>query len=191
MGRKDKRKKPFIDETKLAAVLPGMLKSAQTLLEFDDFEWKRGDPDALAFGNIIATTMIAAQCTELLLKYKLEREGCSFKKNTHDLDNLYKILGKESKAEIQQKFDEEKLTIKLPTGWDNVESLFLKARKALVYWRYVVNSPNGSATIYPKVLYIAAVSVYKTTPIVGLALTREEVTDPEIKAAIFGEPKSR
>lgn len=189
MNRKNKRNKPIIDETILATVVPGMLMSAKTLLEFDDWEWKKGDPSLLSPGNIVATTMITAQCAELLLKYKVEREGQSFKKNTHDLYNLYKKLKEESKAEIQKKFDEETSTIKLPTGWDSADSIFLKARKALVYWRYVVNSPNASATIHPKIFYVATVSVYKTTPIEGLVLAKD-VSDPAIKAAILGEPQN-
>ena len=138
---------------------------------------------------MIATTMITAQCAELLLKYKIEQEGKSYKKNTHDLYNLYKTLKEESKTAIQNEFDEQKSTIKLPNGWDSAESVFLKACRALVYWRYVVNHTNthNLVTIYPHALYIAAVSVYKTTPIAGLALTKEVVTDPEIKATILGE----
>lgn len=54
--------------------------SAKTLIEFDDFEWKKGDPNTLSLGNMIAITMITAQCTELLLKYKIEREGKRYKK---------------------------------------------------------------------------------------------------------------
>ena len=47
MVRKNKRNKPVIDETKLAGALPGMLTSAKTLIEFGDFEWKKGDRNAL------------------------------------------------------------------------------------------------------------------------------------------------
>ena len=36
MIRKSKKNKPFIDETKLASVVPGMLMSAKTLIEFDE-----------------------------------------------------------------------------------------------------------------------------------------------------------
>ena len=77
MVRKNKQKKPTIDEKKLATVVPGMLMSAKTLIELGD---KEKDSAELSFGNIIATTMITAQCTELLLKYKLEQEQRSYKK---------------------------------------------------------------------------------------------------------------
>ena len=185
--RKNKERKPTIDENKLAAVVPGMLLSAKALIELGE---KEKDSAELAFGNTIATTMITAQCAELLLKYKLEREGRSFKKNTHDLHNLYKALSEESKADIQKNFNEDSLKITLPNGWDSPESVFLKARNALVFWRYVVNHTNrtGLTTIYPDVLYIAAVSVYKTTPIIGVPLTKRKVTDPAIKTAILGKP---
>ena len=188
MVRKKKNKKPTIDEHKLATVVPGMLLSAKALIELGE---KEKDSAELSFGNMIATTMITAQCTELLLKYKLEQEGSSFKNNTHDLYNLYKALKEESKAEIQKNFNQEKSRITLPNGWDSTESVFLKARNALVYWRYVVSVADNSplTTIYPQVLYIAAVSVYKTTPIAGLALTKKKVTDPAIKAAILGNHK--
>ena len=189
MVRKSKQKKPTIDENTLATVVPGMLLSAKALIELGD---KEKDSAELAFGNTIATTMITAQCAELLLKYKLEREGRPYKKNTHDLYNLYKALSEESKAEIQKNFNEEKSRRTLPNGWDSAESVFLKARNALVFWRYVVNLTNrtGLKTIYPHVLYIAAVSVYRTTPIAELVLTKQKVTDPAIKAAIFEKPSS-
>ena len=189
MVRKNKQKKPTIDENKLATVVPGMLISAKTLIELGD---KEKDSAELSFGNIIATTMITAQCTELLLKYKLEQEQRSYKKNTHDLYNLYKALSEESKAEIQKNFNEETSRSTLPNGWDSTESVFLKARNALVYWRYVVNLTNrtGLTTIYPHVLYITAVSVYRTTPIAELVLTKQWITDPAIKAKILGKPLS-
>ena len=78
----------------------------------------------------------------------------------------------------------------LPNGWDSPESVFLKTRNAFVFWRYVVNLNNrtGLTTIYPSVLYIAAVSVYKTTSIIGVPLTKQEVTDPEIMATVLGKP---
>ena len=185
--RKKKQRKPTIDEHKLATVVPGMLLSAKALIELGD---KEKDSAELAFGNTIATTIITAQCAELLLKYKLEQEGRSFKKNTHDLYNLYKALSEESKAEIQKNFNQESSKITLPNGWDSPESVFLKARNALVFWRYIVNLNNrtGFTTIYPSVLYIAAVSVYKTTPIIRVPLTKQEVTDPAIKAAVLGKP---
>ena len=187
--RKNKQKKPTIDETRLATVIPGMLLSAKTLIEFGE---KEKDSADLSLGNMISTIMVTAQCAELLLKYKLEQEGRSFKKNTHDLYNLYKPLSEESKVEIQKHFNQESSTMTLPNGWDSPESVFLKARNALVFWRYVVNRTNrtGLTTIYPHVLYIAAVSVYRTTPIAGLVLTQQEVTDPVIKAEIFGKPLS-
>ena len=152
---------------------------------------KEKDSADLSFGNMIATTMITAQCTELLLKYKLEQEGGSFKNNTHDLYNLYKALKEESKTEIQKNFNQERSSITLPYGWDSTESVFFKARKAFVYWRYVVKVASNSplTTIYPHVLYIAAVSVYKTTPIAGLALTKKKVTDPAIQAAVLRNHK--
>ena len=185
MVRKNKQKKPTIDEKKLASVVPGMLLSAKALIELGD---KEKDSAELYFGNMIATTMITAQCAELLVKYKLEQEGRSFKKSTHDLYNLYKALSEESKAEIQKNFNRESSKITLPNGWDSPESVFLKARKALVYWRYVVNLTNNSplTTIYPYVLYIAALSVYRTTPIAGIVLKKQKVTDPAIKTAILG-----
>ena len=187
MVRKKKNKKPTIDEKKLATVVPGMLLSAKALIELEE---KEKESTELFFGNMIATTMIAAQCAELLLKYKLEQEGRSFKKNTHDLYNLYKILSEESKAEIQKNFNIECLKTTPPNGWESPESVFLKARNAFVFWRYAANLTNstGFTTIYPKALYIAAVSVYRTTPIAGMTLTKQEVTDTAIKAAILGKP---
>ena len=185
--RKNKQRKPTIDENKLATVIPGMLLSAKALIELGE---KEKDSADLSLGNMISTTMVTAQCAELLLKYKLEQEGRPFKKNTHDLYNLYKALSEESKADIQKNFNQESSTMTLPNGWDSPESVFLKTRNALVFWRYIVNLNNrtGLTTIYPSVLYIAAVSVYKTTPIAEVVLTKQKVTDTAIKAAILGKP---
>ena len=133
-------------------------------------------------GTMTAAIIISAQCAELLLKYKIEREGHPIKQ-THDLFNLYETLKTESKAAIQKEFNKQR-TITLPNGWDSVESVFRKARHALVKWRYAVE-PTDQSLIYPHALYIAAVSVYKTTPIQESGITREEVTDPAVKASVF------
>ena len=48
-----------------------------------------------------AAIIISAQCAELLLKYKIEREGFAIEP-THDLYHLYETLKEESKATIQK-----------------------------------------------------------------------------------------
>ena len=181
-NKRSKQNNATIDESKSVALLPGMLMSAKVLIEFGDSEWRKGDPKGLYPGAMTAAIIISAQCAELLLKYKIEREGHPIKQ-THDLFNLYETLEAESKAAIQKEFNKHR-TITLPNGWDSAESVFQKARHALVNWRYAVE-PTDQSLIYPHALYIAAVSIYKTTPIQGSGITRKEVTDPSVKASVF------
>ena len=188
--RKMRQETIVFDEKKLAQVIPGMLKSADELFKFGNTIKDNDTLSVLSFGNTVSTTMITAQCSELLLKYKLQQEGKKIEK-THELYKLFKPLSEESQKEIENNFKAyiSTLTFPLPKGWENVESVFQKANDAFVYWRYIaaVNNPNNELkTIYPYPLYIAALSIYKTTPIANLQFSREEVTDPEIKAAIFG-----
>ena len=180
MRKKKKQNKITIDETKLVAVVPGMLISAKTLIELgNSYDMKNN----VVFGNMISTTMIIAQCLELLLKYKIQQEGKDIEKD-HNLHKLFKTLKDESKVEIQNIFKEETSIMTLPDGWDSVESIFQKAQNAFVHWRYVVSSPQRTETIYPAPLYMAAVSVYKSTPISRLGVDIKEVSDPTIKARV-------
>ena len=188
MARRKRRKKQnkiTIHEIGSVTVLPGMLMSAKKLIEFGDSEWEKGDTKALYPGTMVAAVIISAQCAELLLKYKIEREGHPIKR-THDLYDLYKTLKDESKVAIQKEFDEQASTATLPNGWDSAEAVFKKARNALVNWRYAVE-PTDKRTIYPHPLYIATVSVYKTTSIAKSGVSRKKVTDPAIKASVLSK----
>ena len=53
-----------------------------------------------------------------------------------------------------------------------------------MYWRYVVEINRSNNTIYPYPLLIAALSIYETTPIAYLQLTKEYVIDPDTIASI-------
>ena len=151
MRKKKKQNKIIIDESKMIAVIPGMLKSAKKLIEFGRSHDITSD---IVFGNMVLSTMIIALCAELLLKYKIQREGKDIEKD-HNLYKLFNTLEDESKAEIQKIFDEETSTMTLPNSWDSVESIFQKAQNAFVHWRYVVSSSEGTEIIYPGPLYIA------------------------------------
>ena len=181
---KNKQNKARIIETKLITVMPGMLMSAKTLIVKGDSEWKERDTEGLYPGTWVAAIIISAHCAELLLKYKIEQEGHIINRNTHDLYYLYNLLSTDSKTAIQKKFSEEVLTMTLPTGWTNAESVFEKARNACKDWRYTVEHKDISLT-YLQPLYIAAVSVYKTLPISESRPTLTEVTDPTIIADIL------
>ena len=176
MARKKKQNKVTIDEDKSAALLPGMVMAAKKLIEF----WEK----ELSPGAMAAAIIISAQCAELLLKYKIEREGFAIEP-THDLYDLYKTLKDESKAAIEREFNEQISKMpRPPNGWDSAGSVFEKTRNALVAWRYAVE-PTDQSLIYPCALYIAAISVYRTLPIQGAQGTWKEVTDPEVKASLL------
>lgn len=184
MTTRNKQNHPPINEESIAVLVPGMLMSAKALIEFGSSEWKKEDPEALVPGAIASSIIISGHCAELLLKYKIKREDRTFK-NTHDLYNLYRKLKAESKERIQQEFDELKSAseITLQDGWDSAESVFQKARNASVNWRFV---NKKSLTCDHRALYIAAVSVYKTTSFASRIYSRQKVTDPATKASFFG-----
>ena len=158
-------------ETKCRIILPGMVDSIKRLVECagseqgKDFRW----------GYIISAGILAAHTAELLLKYKIEREGKPFKKDSkHRLYKLYNSLSNESKVRIQEEFDkllsEENVSPDmLPDGWNSAESVFRSANWGYVDWRYVVErkpaKPDQSADLYMRSLYTAVLSVFRTTPL--------------------------
>ena len=182
--RPNKEKKGNIDEIRLVTMLPGMMISAKTLIKNNDSEWKKGDPTGIYPGTMAAAIIISAHCAELLLKYKIKQEGHIINWSSHDLYYLYKTLNADSKAAIQKEFDEQLLTETPPNGWDSAEFVFQKTRDACKNWRYAVE-PGDIPLTYPRGLYIAAASVYKTIPILGFRMTSREVTDPAIKARVL------
>ena len=116
--RRKKRQKPIVfDEKILAQILPGMLKSADELLKFGNTIKDNDNLIAYDFGNIVSTTMIAAQCSELLLKYKLQLEGKQIEP-IHELYELFTSLSKESQKEIENIFQTKKSnkTVPFPKG---------------------------------------------------------------------------
>ena len=186
--------KIVINEELLALIVPGMLKSADDLFVLN--ESAKDDPDLafLSFGSTVSMTIISGQCAELLLKYKIQQEGKVIEP-IHDLHKLFTTLKEESKNEIKDEFGKlkQQLSTSFPDGWDNVESIFQKARHAFVYWRYAVETgqqsgrnESGCNAIFPYPLYIAAFSVYRTTPIVNWTFTKKVVNDPVRKAKLFG-----
>ena len=186
--KKNKQPKENIIETKFVTVIPGMMMSAKALIEKSDLEWNNGD--AKTVGTWIAAVIMSAHCAELLLKYKIEREGHIITRATHDLHYLYKTLNADSKAAIEKEFNEQLSTKTPPNGWESAESVFLKARKTCSDWRFAVQHGDISLT-YLHPLYIAAVSVYKTIPILESSsvlesrLTLTEITNPVIKARVL------
>ena len=182
--RRNKQNKGNIDEIRLVTMLPGMLMSAKTLIENSDSEWKKGDTTGLYPGKLAAAIIMSAHCAELLLKYKIKQEGHIINWSSHDLYYLYKTLNADSKAVIQKEFDGQLLTETPPNGWESAESVFQKTRNACKNWRYAVE-PNNIPLTYPRGLYIAAASVYKSIPILDFRMTPKEVTDPAIKTRVL------
>ena len=132
---------------------------------------------------------------QLLLKYKIEREGKSFERD-HDLYDLYESLKNESKVKIQEEFDKllseaNVLPNDLPNGWNSAESVFKSARQACVEWRYLIETntrrPRQSPDIDIYALYTAVLSVFRTTPLRGSVNTFEtvaieDIPDPDVRA---------
>ena len=176
-----------ITENGLVTMLPGMLMSAKLLtVELD----KEGI-DGLYPGTVAAAVIMRAHCAELLLKYKIKQEEHIINWNSHNLHCLYQTLNADSKAAIQKEYDEQLLLEKPPEDWKSVESVFQKTANACVAWRYAVE-PGNIRLIYPRGLYIAAASVYKTIPIfLKEIVTLEEVTDPARKADVFNYLKDQ
>ena len=132
-------------------------------------------------GIAISGAVLCAHTAELLLKYKLDQEGKTFKPTHDDLYELYLSLSNESKEAIQKDFDELVSQALLPpnglpTGWDSAEAVFKSARCIFTEWRYVIEknpksrkSPVGSLDS----LYTAVLSVLRTTTLGSAMLTRE------------------
>ena len=191
--KKNKQNKARINENKFILIMPGMLMSTKTLIQKSGSEFK--NRDAKAPGTWIAAVIISAQCAELLLKYKVEQEGHILNRSTHDLYHLYRILNTKSKTAIEEEFKGQSSMPSPLDGWESAESVFLKARTACTNWRFAVQHNDISLTDLHS-LYRAAVSVYKTIPILQLGLILEsklnvtEVTDPETRDRVFNFIKS-
>ena len=152
------------NENMCRTVFPGMVDSIRTLIEYSTTE-RGGNFRA---GYINSAVILSAHIAELLLKYKIEREGKSFKK-THNLHELYAKLQVESKNQIQSEFDilvsEANISASdLLPGWNSVEAIFYSARKFSEGWRYLAQRMNYIRDVHPCALYTAVLSVFRTTP---------------------------
>ena len=165
------------NENMCRATFPGMVDSIRTLFEYSATEQDRN----FRLGYINSATILSAHTAELLLKYKIEREGESFKKN-HNLHELYAKLQVESKTQIQREFDilvsEANISASdLPPNWNSVGAIFNSARKFSIEWRYLAEQNDDIRDVYPWALYTAVLSVFRTTPLIGfinVEVSREE-----------------
>ena len=174
-----------------AIVLPGMLQSVRNLIISIQNEQERN----FQMGFVTSAVILGGHAGEILLKYKLEREGTSFARD-HDLYDLYELLKDESKEAIQAEFDGLLLEANtssgsLPNGWHNAESVFKSARLASVEWRYLIEKnprrPRQSSLIHPDSLYTAVLSVFRTTPLIHSqptfeTMAIEDIPNPDIRA---------
>ena len=155
------------NENMCRATFPGMVDSIRTLFEYSTTEQDRN----FRLGYINSATILSAHTAELLLKYKIEREGESFKKN-HNLHELYAKLQVESKTQIQREFDilvsEANISASdLPPNWNSVGAIFNSARKFSIGWRYLAEQNDDILDVHPWALYTAVLSVFRTTPLIG------------------------
>ena len=155
------------NENMCRATFPGMVDSIRTLFEYSATEQDRN----FRLGYINSATILSAHTAELLLKYKIEREGESFKKN-HNLHELYAKLQVESKTQIQREFDilvsdANRSASDLPPNWNSVGAIFNSARKFSIGWRYLAEQNDDIRDVHPWALYTAVLSVFRTTPLIG------------------------
>ena len=149
------------------ATYPGMVDSIRTLFEYNATEQDRN----FRLGYIKSAIILSVHTAELLLKYKIEREGESFKQN-HNLHELYAKLQVESKTQIQREFDilvseVNKSASDLPPNWNSVGAIFNSARKFSIGWRYLAEQNDDIRDVHPWALYTAVLSVFRTTPLIG------------------------
>ena len=155
----------FSDET-CASVLPGMVGSIDVLIHLNRFEGRAH----FQTGSLVAAVILGGHACELLLKYKLEREGTPFER-CHDLYDLYELLKDESKEAIERELDRLLSGINrnsILQGWRDAESVIKSARLASVEWRYIVETHRKefqSSHVAIDMLYRVVLSVFRTTPL--------------------------
>ena len=175
-----------------AIVLPGMLQSVKDLIILSTAERRNFNS-----GFVTSAIILGGHVSELLLKYKLEREGKSFEE-IHDLYKLYQQLEDESKEAIQIEFDgllseADRAPDSMPIGWNSAESVIKSARLAHVEWRYLIETnpkkPRQSPAIDPELLYTAVLSVFRTTPLKHSRTTFEAIAiedlPPDVRAMVL------
>lgn len=164
MVDKDMENELAFNDNVFPVMIKGMLRSVQTIIEFDGQENSKGDPNAFTIGCHISAILLSAFCAELLLKYKITEEGKKFEK-THNLHDLYDVLEPESQSSIEDEFNKITPGINLPKNYDSVKDIFFAAQDDFVNWRYIAISPNSMpvATSYPQGIWTAALSVYNST----------------------------
>ena len=178
------------NESMCQILLPGLTRSCEYLVKLVRNE--KGQSSEM--GIAISGAVLCAHTAELLLKYKLDQEGKTFKQ-IHDLHKLYLLLSNESKEEIQKEFDglvSQALLPPngLPTGWDSAEGVFKSACCISTEWRYVIekNPKSRKSPVFSlDSLYTAVLSVLRTTTLGSAMQTREnmkveDIPDPDIKA---------
>ena len=144
------------DDNLSLKVLPGMLECSKQLIH--QFEYKEGQQYSGAY--LICAATFCALTAELSIKYKLQQEGTEIPK-THDLYRLYQLLNSETRDAIQQLFGEAVPAAELPIGWNNVDSIFMKARHAYDGWRYLIQTQEEKSPIIGlRSLHNAATSVF-------------------------------
>ena len=98
----------IINEITFSDVMPGMILSIEKLIESCEIfhipiTHIKIDSAKRSLGMMASITILSAQCSEILLNYKIESEGNRYIK-THNLYHLYNILSEESKSDIELEF---------------------------------------------------------------------------------------
>ena len=150
-----------IDKTLLTRIIPGMLLSAKALIIIDEADQ---EGPMYSYGRAISIAMLICHSCELLLKYKIQIEGKTIKRQ-HDLYKLFDLLENETKIEIETIFKKETPEHILRDGMRDATSILKHHNNAFTTWRYHLATAKGDLSICIGLLYNATLSVYKSTDI--------------------------
>ena len=192
MVNKDMENELTFNDQIFPVMIKGMLMSAKIIIDFEEQEHTKGDPNAFSIGCHTSAILLSTFCAELLLKYKITEEGKRFEK-THNLHDLYNKLEPQSQSKIEDEFNKLASEINLPENYDSVKSVFFAAQDDFVNWRYIAISPTGIAkvtTSYPQVIQMAAVSVYNSIKL-DRNFKREVVTEEYLREQGISEQDLR
>ena len=166
----------IINEIMLSDVMPGMILSIEKLIESCEIfhtppTHSKIDSAKRSLGMMASITILSAQCSEILLNYKIESEGNRYIK-THDLYRLYNILSEESKSDIELEFtrlSNNGVILPINIGPKSAKEIFQRSKGALLDSRYIPcpglyndESLLHITAIYPQDMYKAAKSIFNS-----------------------------
>ena len=179
-------KKVYISDERCLLVFPGCLASIHD--QYSSLINARDAKEEEIAGRLSIFVYNCAQCIELFLKYKIQKE----KKDVHDIHNLltlFKNLSLEGQNSIRKSFSKLKVKHQVPPSdfkteearqnyvktkrelglsessdpikWNKVDDILEQIKNASVNWRYIVEKEKAAAVDILR-LYLLVISVYNT-----------------------------